>query len=459
MEETDTLNSNSLKDTQIAPIIGYIPDLHVATDALNEVGMTLLERANGKDACIVLSDVDERKDRAGLARQFGVPHTQEYVGGLLSNALADESERVTFEYLFAIDFYGGIEKYIELVRAENPTFDVEKERKRYQQKSTEAKNTGLEGKIREIMQANKEQISQDISELKTISMSLDRAISRYNMDRVAREVKIINEVAAETGLGQLKVIAGAGNHDTEYDVSLLQEALGKDVVYNAHELKGSIEFGEGDERIRFQIAGNCYGINQQFDQQAYTPEEVKALYPHMLREEAIVEDFRGEDLPRIREEGALRSSEYQRMRAGESKDSELDFLLLHYEVGEPMGFEGRSLYRNLDSVGVLYTIANHLRRDEEGFARVYSGHLHGEANGKYQEWGIRKARNYATIIDKTGEEILDISSKHPKLEYDLNEVQRLFNEEYNRLIEQTQAPDETVYDTTSSDSSDFAQAA
>ena len=51
--------------------VGYIPDVHGAGDTVYDLGVELLNKANGKNVWLNLSDIDEKKNRTELMMKKG----------------------------------------------------------------------------------------------------------------------------------------------------------------------------------------------------------------------------------------------------------------------------------------------------------------------------------------------------------------------------------------------------
>ena len=118
----------------------------------------------------------------------------------------------------------------------------------------------------------------------------------------------------------------------------------------------------------------------------------------------------------------------------------LDHLLLHMEFEGnkgPMGYEDKNaVYPRLDNLGLVYFADNNLKRDENGYVNVTSGHLHSVNSALDNDWMQNKQRGYAFLIGKDGREEISISSAHNSAEYDLQKIIEIANPQLLELERQ-----------------------
>lgn len=433
--ESRISNKYKLVDEEAYNVIGYIPDAHRAVDAIFDLGYTLSKNANGKTVYLAVQDLDEKKDRLKLFQKVGLQDTNSLITGYIADKLDTDVEKDIFMYLSAVLQNGGIEQYSQLV-SQYYGVDAKAEIEKFKQAENEFKKSGIESKLINIQKENQNEI-QSIATLNQMQLlSYDRAISQYNMKLVADKIVELNKKLKSENLGEVKIITGGGNHDNIYDSQVLKHYLGKEYVHEMNDLTGAIELGKGDEKIKFQVSGNVYGITQHSDNMIYSPEQLKELYPHMYAEKTIVQDF--DPKQKVTLEDAMQSNAYNRItNNGTEKNQSLDFLLTHEEFGVKMGFEDKkSPYPNLDNLGLIYLAQNNLKKDENGFVDIYSGHLHAHANKQDNDWMQNKNREFAYIISKDGfKSVNDLPNQHPNLEYDLEMLEQIANFEMKQLAQ------------------------
>lgn len=430
--ESRISNRYKLVDEGAYNVLGYIPDAHRAVDAIFDLGYSLAKEASGKTVYITLQDLDEKKDRPKLFQKAGLQDTNSLIIGYIAEKLDTDREKDVFMYLSAVAQNGGIDQYSKLL-AQYYGLDAKEEIEKYKQAESEFKQSGLESKLGNIQQKNGEEI-QTIATLNQMQLlSYDRAISQYNMKLVADKVIELNKKLKSEGLGEVKLIVGGGNHDTIYDSQVLKHYLGEDYVHEMNDLTGAIELGENDNKIKFQVAGNVYGITQHSDSMIYSPEDLVHLYPHMYAEKTIVQDFSPKT--KVTLEDAMQSRAYNRITNNGKENETLDFLLTHEEFGVKMGFEDReAIYPNLDSLGLIYIAQNNLKKDEIGHVDIYSGHIHAHNHKSDDEWMQNKHREFAYMISKDGARVVnDLPNQHLQLEYDLEQLGQIASFEMEQL--------------------------
>lgn len=430
--ESRLSNSYKLIDSGAYSVIGYIPDAHRAVDAISDLGYRLSKKANGKNVYIALQDLDEKKDRLKLFQEVGLQDTNSLITGYIADKLDNDREKDVFIYLSAVAANGGIEQYSQLV-AQYYNLDAKAEVEKYNQANKEFKDTGIELKLARIQKQNREEIQEVVTLNQIQLLAYDRAISQYNMKIIADKVVELNKNLKSEGLGEVKLIVGGGNHDTIYDSQVLKHYLGDEYVHEMNNLSGAIELGEGVDKIKFQVAGNVYGITQHSDNMIYSHEDLAQLYPHMYAEKTIVQEF--DPKQKVSLEDAMQSLAYNRItNKGQEKET-LDFLLTHEEFGVKMGFEEKkSPYANLDNLGLIYLAQNMLKKDENGFVNIYSGHIHAHAHKQDKDWMQNKHREFAYMISKDGAKVVnDLANQHPKLEYDLETLSQIAAFEMEQL--------------------------
>ena len=439
----DKLNNGmyQLIDENAYNAIGFMPDVHGDVETLYELGYTLAKKAEGKDVYISIQDVDSKTDRLKLFQTLGLKDTNVLVSDFISNKFEDENEKSLVKYIFAIDSHGGFDNYLKLI-SEYYGIDEEQknlEIKRYEESITYFKNSGLQDKIIQIQKQNKSELQELVSQNQLILLSYDRAFSHYNAAILATKISELNKQLNNEELGEVKLIVGGGNHDNEFDISLLKHYLGNDKVHNIRDLEGSIQLGEdGENKLKFQVSGNVYGISHRFEKLIYGEEELRQLYPLMEGEnkEALVENYDPSSM-HINLEDALKSIEYRRITSKKKQETSLDFLLVHSEFGEPIGLSGKSRYSAIDNIGLLYLTQNNLEKDEEGNVTIYSGHIHSPKSQIDYDLKQNKHRVYASIISKNEFEKLDskrISDNGDvSSNYDLDEIKNLANKYYEQF--------------------------
>jgi hypothetical protein len=377
-----------------ASVIGYVPDLHGNAEGLRDFIRELKKRNEGKQVYVVLGDMDSKTDRIKYIQEHMedmdlAPPEYAVSRYILEDVLKNDFERENFQLFSAVEQNGGISNYLNILKNEYGA-DFQ-QLSRAKQDYEAAKSFVEKNKLLERVEGHSDKINEIGLEAKIKHMALDNAMKVYNAQR-------IGEVIAEEGV---TAIVEPGNHTDLGYVGMLKQIAGDDKVVMDYELGGAIELGSGENKMRFQAASNVYGISHHSDSFAYTPEEIQALYPWMYSK-TMGEDLTGKD---VSLEDAIESEEYKRITAGGTEDENLDFLLLHSEIGFPNGFDkSRQIYPNLDDKGIVY-LAEHMLNPYKGHKGgvVFDGHIHSDNEGEkegFNHYNIRMA--YAMISKVNG---------------------------------------------------------
>jgi hypothetical protein len=224
-----------------------------------------------------------------------------------------------------------------------------------------------------------------------------------------------------------------GNHDSAQEIKLLQTLVKGLKVGN--EIKGTMQVGS----LKFQTAGNVYGMANPSDNYAYPGED--KLYPHMMSN-TLTDKLNAEELAAITEKQAKESLDYVRMTNNGEEDVDLDALLLHSELGKPLGWENKeSRLGFYDDLGVAYLAKTKLK------GPIVAGHMHSSQHGKNM-LGIKTARYQVTLLDKTSGKLKASVLDYNKFQYayDPNEIQQVLKmmEQVEKQQQGPQLPQEEL---------------
>jgi hypothetical protein len=446
--ETTSISVNGLEgeiykiiDSNAAPMIGYLPDLHVSSNVLTNALTQIGEKASGYERVYVpISDVDDKTSgRLDIFNKFGLIPENELELNYISNKLGAELGS-DFFYAQTIEKHGGIERYLNLVEDSGQFIDRDKEILSYNSSVERLKSSDLESKISSISQnmSDEEREQFLINNLK--NRAFNYGCTAHNMEKVANTVDEYNTKvkSGEISGPEIVLISGGGNHDSIDSYETLNEFTKHTTVHHINNIGGAIELGSGDDKINFQLASNCYSSTPVGDTFGMSPQEVALVSsPHTndftLKQGYTPSDFNNYNWDTVKEN----SYEYNRLTFNGKDKTSLDFMLYHQEMGDnAKDYEkltnSANLFSNLGLI--IHQKENVLDYNDTGLKMTYSGHFHsGVENHIDEEWGQIRNRYQAVIIDKNGSEKLNVG-KPEELIYDHDEVLKYGQMKFEELV-------------------------
>jgi hypothetical protein len=354
-----------------------INDLHENVSML-ERSLQAASKTGGKTV-VVLSDILNHDSRMQAYQTMGLPNPAEIIPSYIASRLP-EQERQIFQLGHALDQYGGLERYIEAVRAQQPSADVNAMKQQFGEAYTFYKSEFFTKTLEKLIADTPDEDKAKLQHLQLQAAASLELVNGYmddqGLDAIARTLKKY-ESAIDS------VIIGAGNHDNPLHVQGLQARLGKK-VYWSENIKGTMKAGD----ISFQVATNTGGLIPSSEAFVYG-ENVAHLYGHLLHGGHTNNPA---DVKKLDAATLKQSPTYHRMQGIDS----LDLLISHYDSlqGDKTAFP-----TPLD-VGAYWAMS---KLKPEGV--VLSGHMHVAREG-INVAGYRAVRQPgATLVTKANSQL------------------------------------------------------
>lgn len=398
-----------------APALVMLNDIHGDLDIL-ERSVDALKKYDGKKI-ISLSDYFDHHHRMEVFQSYGIKDTKQLYVEKVRNKLNPGDEREVFDYLFTIQSVGGLDQYLNLVKnsgqIDQRNFeDFAKEQiNNYNQAEKSFKELNLEEKTR-LTETEIQELTNRDEETKKLAAKLDKAMNIYEAEGLA---KVINKSGDD-----IVWVMNSGNHDPVNAWSEVYNLLNnKSQLVDANKINGVMSLGG---KLNVAFAGNCYGISNPSDILAYGQENISQLYPHM-DPHGVAQDLKISDLENLTKEDLSLSKNWDRITNKGNDGKSIDVLALHSELGTPLGYGGgKSLYPNLDDIGLLYLSKKQM--SENGI--ITAGHIHNEAEGE-NDYGTKTMRGPAIFIAKEeGSMVVKrIEKKEYSSKYDLKRIEEI----------------------------------
>lgn len=404
----------SLKLKDYAPVVADVGDIHCNYGRLEQACERAIAEAQGGKAVIVMDDMFDHFGRLPVYQKFGAQDPFDLQVSYLAQKVEGEEKEI-LAFVAAVEKYGGPDQYLAMAKQQMPSFDEKQFMSQYQQVVEQFK-LRVAPKIK-LSQEEMEEAQVMLAENEKRLVAADRAMDYAQARPYA---KIIDKYS-----DKLLFIVKRGNHDSATAIQAIYDQLeNKDALKVGDRIKGAIEVGS----LKFQMAGNVFGITNPSDIMVYG-NQVGLLYDHMLPSKSVTDDI--SKLEETSFYDVSRSRDFLRITNNQTEMSKLDALLLHSELGNPLGVESR--YAAIDDMGIAYLAKNHLAKD----GAIVAHHLHSTQEGK-NSLGVSTIRHHSVLITKKAGlmfEKLEYEQPFIEYEYDMEVLVPLFEKFYRQMTE------------------------
>lgn len=376
----------------------------------------------------VLGDAFDHKLRPQVYQALGIhPDSRMIEQGYIMEKLEDDADKDIFGIGAAVDMHGGLEQYISLLKMQYQSVTDEQINDQIVKNYEIFQSEEFKDKVRsQITEEDMQMVGAAMQENQLKMQILDQLIVEYEAKQIA---DVMNEYK-----GKLTVVNEFGNHCTAIEHKAIEKYLDDPSMLISYlNLRGPIKAGG----LTVAVGSNTYGISNPSDNAAYGPEIADKINPHMQLV-GVMKDFKKAQLKLLTKANVANSPGYITNTNGGAEDEELDAIIIHSELGTPLGYEdGKSRYEKFDDIGLLYLATKRLK---EG-GKVYAGHLHSDAEG-VNELGILTKRTRGVVLSKKNGSVIEHmvetpnKSNYDPIPYPLEEFNEKLEEQYQLVLEE-----------------------
>jgi len=424
----DVIRGEPVKIKKKKAAVASAQDIHGNTAYLRDViekGLALEEHL-----ILVMGDPFEHKNRPQVYQALGIhPDSSMIEQGYIMEKLEDAADKDIYGIGSAIDMHGGLEQYISLLKMQYQNITDEQINdqivKNYEIYASEEFRDKI---LSQISKEEMQMVAAAMQENQIKMQIADQLLTDFEASEIA---KVFNDYK-----GKLTVVNEFGNHCTAAGHKAIEEKLDDKSMFISYlNMRGSIEAGD----MKVAVGSNTYGISNHSDNAAYGPELAQQINPQMQMA-GVVKDFKKEQLKLLTKENVKNSPGYITNTSGGEEDQELDAIIIHSELGTPIGFEdGKSRYENYDDIGLLYLATTKLK---DG-GKVYAGHIHSDGEA-VNELGILTKRTRGVVLTKKNGQVIEHmvetanKSNYDPIPYPIEELRERVDQEYRLIIKEVQ---------------------
>ncbi len=406
-------------------VVASAQDIHGNTAYLTDIiekGLAL-----GKHVVLVTGDLHNHTHREQAYHQMGVvPDSNLILQHYVTSSLDDDADKRAFMVGQEVEKIGSLETFVSLLQSQYGLSDEQIEDQfvnPFKLYATEE----FQEKVKEVLE--KEEAQEVFAQMQQNQIALqiaDSLISDYEATQLAN---VLNQYQ-----GKVTVVNIHGNHGNMLEHRALQDKLtDKNMLVHGLTVRGAIEAGG----MRVGIGSNTYGISNPSEDAVYGSEVAQALNPQMIPA-GVAKHLTKEQLAMLTAQNVKNTPGYIINTNGGVEDEDLDAMIVHSEIGTPIGFEdGKSRYENYDDIGLVYLATKRLK---EG-GKVYAGHIHSDKEG-VNDLGILTKRSRGIVLKKEGGKVREYEvntankNNYDPIAYPIDELRSKLEQEYQKVMQE-----------------------